>query len=398
MPRISKKAVAKQKTKSIDTLVNLLKEIDVAYEIKGSSIHLLKNVIIYYDVSSQQYVMIHGRTGNTIESFKTARKVAQYIKNAVSKVSPNLAGGVANQVIKKHIMKEHSIVSKWHATADYKDKVAEKIMSDEELLSAALEPVKMITIYDSYGKEVEAYAGVYNEEQKKVVSVVRKSYQLYPNSLLVEPALNFLVKSGIDYKIGNFSLVTDSQMRLQLVLQSFQLKDDTEQGLYPSIILSNSYDMTSTLSINIGALRVICSNGMVTTKTLNVAKRFHRTSDIGLIQEEIMNALQKIETYIPAIERRIQEMMNKKLVGIRIKALSHLDSRLFSHLMQSIGIVDEEVTYAETVRIGRSIDPNFYSYVTEWQAYNILTEFITHQVPTRYKMDFSQRLSKIMNL
>jgi len=278
-------------------------------------------------------------------------------------------------------------------------KVEEKV-NGSSLIKIASQPVELITLKDAKNHLVKGFMGVYNISEKEVVSVVSDTYKLLPNKQIIDPVLNFLEKENVKYYFDRFSWVSERRMRLHFTFPDFKIKDDTKEGIISSVFLHNSYDMIESFRMEVGAMRQVCSNGMVIGKLLKRIKVVHRAENIQEISVAHINSI--INGFWDnnvAIEAYIKQMVAEKVTMKFLAKLStKVEGKIFSHLMKSVGLVDADTKNRDVVRNIKDFDPNQIIGQNQWQVYNILTQYVSHITLQRYRLDYLRRISRFFGL
>jgi hypothetical protein len=166
-------------------------------------------------------------------------------------------------------------------------------------------------------------------------------------------------------------------MRLQITFPDLTFNDkgtSTDEGSDNklSLYLHNSYDGSEGVRMFWGAIRSICTNGMVFGSLLDKFYGRHtKNIQLGNIRGKIMKTYDKI----PEIQSRI-------------KVLEELDSRE-EKLLKGI---KTEMGKTVSDMVGNSPD------MSQWALYNVLTQYISHKVDVQRRSVYQQKVSKLFNL
>lgn len=87
---------------------------------------------------------------------------------------------------------------------------------------------------------------------------------------------------------------------------SFDLKID---GLYPEIVIQNSYDGKSSFKISLGVFRIVCSNGLVAGSSFANYKVNH----VGNANDLVLTACQDIQKQVAALSDTIKKFQSVNL-------------------------------------------------------------------------------------
>lgn len=287
-----------------------------------------------------------------------------------------------------------------HTSAMLAELKEEKEMTANSLIKRASAPVSLCNIKDTHNQLVKGYMGVFNERENKVVSVVSDEYKLLPNKLVLDPVLEFLDKKRVKYKLDRFSFVTDQRMRVHFTFPDIRIKDDTKDGILSSMFLHNSYNMLEAFRMTSGAMRLVCSNGMVVgtvLKKIKIIHQAHHIQDIATVNIE--SVLKGFYDNVPLIEKRIRELRDgHATVKFMQDVLSKFDMRTASYIFRELGLMHEEDKNELAKEVMGEMTEKMAKQIQLWQLYNILTKFVSHQILNRYRVDYLQRISKLFEL
>ena len=209
---------------------------------------------------------------------------------------------------------------------------------------------------------------------KKVISVVRKSYQLIENKQLIEPFLNEVSKLGTRWKIDkSHSFCTDSRMRLQVTFPDIRINDE-DSAIPLSIFLHNSYDQSEGVRLFWGGIRAICSNGMVFG---NILGQFYARHTKGFDFKSINKQLDDATKRITDVQRHIYALDSYET-----------DEKVMKKLQQALG----KRRLKEIVQSDRVPD------LSQWQLLNNITYYISHEVPKPERAKYQMKVSEVFAL
>ena len=151
----------------------------------------------------------------------------------------------------------------------------------------------------------DGYKAIVRADTDELIAIVRDSYRLVPNRILIDRLLEELQAGDTPFRIDpSHSFVTNRQMRLQITFPQVTIRDkDSDIAL--SLFLHNSYDMSEGVRVFFGAIRGICTNGMVFGKVL---AQFYGRHTSGFSLEQLRRSLGSAYDALPTIERRIHAM------------------------------------------------------------------------------------------
>jgi len=106
------------------------------------------------------------------------------------------------------------------------------------------------------------YKAIVRSDTNTPISVVKSSYKVLPNEILINKLMRELVRLDTPFQVGDFhSFCNDVRMRLMIRFPELYLRD-SESEIALSIFLQNSYDLICGVNYYFGAIRKVCTNGM----------------------------------------------------------------------------------------------------------------------------------------
>jgi hypothetical protein len=138
-------------------------------------------------------------------------------------------------------------------------------------------------------------------ERPMPVGTVSHAYTLAPHQLIAELCRKGLIDAGVDpgglgYEVGLSEL--DEWMNFRIYFpKSYAFKDAHGQDLGLRLECFNSVDGSSRLTIILGWLRFVCSNGLVIGESMiEIKERHNQHLDVDSIPKRIQSVLETIET------------------------------------------------------------------------------------------------------
>jgi hypothetical protein len=244
-----------------------------------------------------------------------------------------------------------------------------------------------VEIRDTYysGKEYGFYKShfktIVDGRDNKAISIVKPTYKLISNEELVTKALETLAKTDVRYEVDNtHSFCQPNRMKLKLNLPDYVIKDDTDNGIALSLHIHNSYDMSEGARLLFGAIRWICTNGSVFGKVLG---KWYSKHTQGFSIDTLAKYMDGIYKQIPEINQRIEVLQNLEGMEVVNNLLKTIKEKL------GTGIVE----HAETEFL---LHPQ--QGMNAWVLYNILTQYISHNIQQRQRARYEAEVSKIFEL
>ncbi len=246
----------------------------------------------------------------------------------------------------------------------------------EERLSEFLFPVTEKRVYfeDEHGKPnfTEHYKAIAREDNGKLISIMNDSYKIVPNRDIIMPLMDQLHNLDNKWIIDpSHSFVSDQRMRLQVTFPDLTFFDG-RSDIALSLFLHNSFDGSEGVRFFWGAIRGICSNGMVFGTVL---ARFYARHTNGIQLHNLKDQVEQTYDQIPVIKQRIEILQNLEVGKGLTEAIEHkLGKKVMKH-----------VTKQPTA-------------VNQWILYNYLTWYISHVVDLRMRAAYQLQVSKLFKL
>jgi hypothetical protein len=184
-------------------------------------------------------------------------------------------------------------------------------------------PVSFISNSRFYDK------AIVRDDNNALISIVNRNYKLVPNKDLIDQLMKQLERTDQKYEIeAHHSFVRNNRMRLHILFPELRIKDDSDDGIALSLFLHNSYDLSEGVRMYWGAIRSICTNGMVFGKVL---AKFYGKHTKGFKIEDVKSSLENTYKMIPDIQQRIDVLdsleVNEKFED---EVHEHMGTRLIS--------------------------------------------------------------------
>jgi hypothetical protein len=216
------------------------------------------------------------------------------------------------------------------------------------------------------------YKSIIRKDTNELISVMKDTYQLVPNSEVILPLLDQLSSLDTKWHIDpSHSFVENNRMRLQVTFPDL-LFHDGRSDIAMSLFIHNSYDGSEGVRMFWGAIRGICSNGMIFGEVLS---KYYARHTSGIQIENLKEQVQSTYDQIPVIKERID-------------ILKRLD-----------------VTDTLTNKVEETLGKRIVKYINEqspaenqWALYNMLTYYISHIVAQRLRAGYQQKVSKLFRL
>jgi hypothetical protein len=149
------------------------------------------------------------------------------------------------------------------------------------------------------------YKAIVRADTNETISVVKSSYIIATNEKIIKDLFTQLILLGHAFNIDqSHSFVQNNRMQLQVTFPNITVRDNAS-SVALRLFLSHSYDMSEGERVYFGAIRAICSYGMLFGKVLNQFYARHtKNIDLGNISSSINKTVEEL----PAIQSRILEL------------------------------------------------------------------------------------------
>jgi hypothetical protein len=229
---------------------------------------------------------------------------------------------------------------------------------------------------DKTYKPTKHYKAIVREDNGKLVSIMKDSYQLVPNSEVIMPLLEQLHNLDTNWIIDpSHSFADDNRMRLQVTFNDLKMNDG-RSDIALSLFLHNSYDGSEGVRMFWGAIRGICSNGMVFGTLL---AKFYGKHTSGLEIKNLKDQLESTHQKIPVIQHRIEILQN---TNVTKKIKRDVEDHLGKHVIKYVNEQEKQNKRAANL----------------WVLYNLITYYISHKVDMRMRAQYQLDTSRLFKL
>ena len=216
------------------------------------------------------------------------------------------------------------------------------------------------------------YKSIVRQDNGKLISIMNDTYKVQSNASVILPVIEQLHNLDTNWAIDrSHSFITDNRMKLQVTFPDLTFNDGNSDVAL-SLFLHNSYDGSEGVRMLWGAIRAICTNGMVFGKVL---ARFYRRHTKNIQVSNISAQLQSTFDQIPLIKERIDILQN--LAAYEVKEQT----------------IEKEFGKNALKYVRQQPTP-----VNQWALYNILTYYISHVVEQHMRTNYQLRVSKMFGL
>ena len=217
------------------------------------------------------------------------------------------------------------------------------------------------------------YKALVRADTNEPISIVRNTYQVVPNRVLINQLMEELVGMETPFVIEpSHSFVMNNKIRLQVKFPDLTVQDD-DSDIALSLYLHNSYDGSEGIRVFFGAIRGICTNGMVFGKS--IAKAYHRHTS-GFEIGKISDSLSEVTDLMPGIQTRINELIQ-----------TDPDDALYEDIEKQLG-----------KRMLKQVHESTENYTSQWDVLNAITYIISHVMDQRLRARYQLAASKVFAL
>lgn len=153
----------------------------------------------------------------------------------------------------------------------------------------------------------ENYPQIFNQEKKETLS---KFYVHVSTSTIVKDLEN------LGWDVFDVKTVKTRKSKLEYtkhLVQLFNQDITLNDGHFPTILLTNSHDGSTSVKFEVGIFRLVCSNGLVIkTKDFGTFKTRHRNYSFEILKENILELTNNIPNLIKLVEKFEQKIMSQQ--------------------------------------------------------------------------------------
>lgn len=247
-------------------------------------------------------------------------------------------------------------------------------------------PVETTSLW--YGKKqvdtlpVDSHKGIVRKHEDKsdeLISVVSQSYTLLPNEKVIESTIGVLENSGIKYAIDSVgSYLSNKRMILHAIFSDVVLNDG-ESNVNLSMLIHNSYDMSTAFRFKFGTFRWICSNGAVIGYK-ELADTVYRKHTQGIYIEDIEKAIHNAVEIFPEIEKRIKILQQKEFTKAVKPKIINMMGKQYEKFM------------------AENYEKRWREIKTLYQLYQSLTWYVTHKVTPLQRELYLNKIAKVFEI
>jgi len=260
----------------------------------------------------------------------------------------------------------------------------------QNLLESPFPAVVMQPVYWGKGQKVfrsGRYQAVVDEKTNKLFSIVSSDYKLLRHEAAIEEIEKAI---GATQNLGGYDVSTaffndGGRMLREYVFHDHPILIQRGDLIKPKLQLFNSYDLTWSFTVILGAYRLVCTNGLVVGEKLFHLKKRH------VFHFETLNLVGEISTALTRFSKQAEEWkkwadlpLSKKACGTILETMA-------------LGKNGEEEINNTMDQEAAGFDRENFPIVSLWIFFNILTWYITHRAASlNHRVAMEGRLRKAM--
>lgn len=221
------------------------------------------------------------------------------------------------------------------------------------------------------------YKGIVDSRNGELISVVKKDYNILPNDVLIDQLMYSLEDSGFKHYIDpSHSFVLPNRMRLQVTFPELQWNDPESKNNL-SLFMHNSYDYSEGIRIYWGAIRGICTNGMIFG---HVIKSFYSKHTSGFDITELRLEMEEAYKKIPLVKQRYDILQ-------RINATEVIKK-----------VEDIELEFGKKIVKDKEITQESLESMKAYTLLNLLTNYVSHNIAAQNRLTYQKSIAKAFQL
>lgn len=223
------------------------------------------------------------------------------------------------------------------------------------------------------------YRAIVRTDTNEQISIMSNKYKIVSNKEVIEPLIKTLEAFDNTWYIDpSHSWYKNNRMKIQITFPELKLNDG-ESDIALSLFIHNSYDGSEGVRMNWGAIRAICTNGMIFGKVLSKVYGKHFESfDLANMYKSIEDSYK----CIPIIQEKIEQLQYLAVTSDIIKTIQNTTGKKFADFM-------------ETQRL--ALESDDITKWNQWKLYNLMTWYASHQIKNQSVDGYQKLISKTFN-
>lgn len=260
--------------------------------------------------------------------------------------------------------------------------------------------VDKVSLYTEYNTPVNDHYGIMRTDNGEVLGVVGKGYVPLQNS----EAFNFfdpLISSKfLEYETAGALEKGEIIWVLAKIKENGSFKVHKDDVVNKYLLLSNSHDGQSAVSIKFTPIRVVCQNTLNIALSEGEVTRIKHMTNMKQKLEDIQIAVENISKIYSSVEDKFKKMAKHQMKQGKV---NEYFNNMYPVIDKKLIITESQFKKREiNINIQRQLMKNFEDGFgvrdlgiggTLWAAYNAISQYIDH--PTDYKLGANKLLKRI---
>ena len=261
-----------------------------------------------------------------------------------------------------------------------------KLQAAINMLSDAREE----SLYLAGGERVYGKKAIIDNKTRYVHTVVSDNYKLLNHNQILT-----IVAENLDKLNEKYNACVDvdpyqSRMKAEFIFDGAKVPvSNVGDFISPSIIIKNSVDGSWALSMEFGARRLVCTNGMTVTKEfMNFKQRHVPNLDSYELEQLIETGHKSVKDIVPVWNKWCNTLADPKETKKQIETFN-LNKTETKDLLDVREV--ESKANLDSWFCCTELDMKYEISVTQWVLFNIFTQFKTHCLNSMEKQESMDR-------
>jgi len=238
---------------------------------------------------------------------------------------------------------------------------------------------------ESFGKEnpsntpyrTDDFKAIIKPDTNELLNICSSKYKIVPNQVLIEELMEKLEKTDQKYYIEpSHSYATSKRMRVQFTFPELKLTD-AESDIPLSLFIHNSYDYSEGIRLLWGAIRGICSNGLIFG---TVKYKFYHRHTKGFEITNLKENFDKMLIEVPQIQQRIDLLQQESFVE-EDKIVKTIEENFGEKMIKEMNVMF-----------------HLENNASKWFIINLITYYISHHVSIRQRDLYQRKVSRVFGI
>lgn len=247
---------------------------------------------------------------------------------------------------------------------------------------------KKIDLFDCHGNKIDGHKAVVNQEnERQVFGIVTEAYTIVQHDEVVDKIESAVDRLGLKYQKKIVDLGDWARIKVEIMFPEIQINLGNGDVSHFRATFDNSYDSSTGLRLDIGAYRLVCTNGLYIGEKWGAYYHRHTQNiDINMLEQSVQHGVEVFQTRVKGM---FEQMANTPITPDQARAF--LDDSIEKKLIAN--------KYLEGMKSrldsGGDIEIKKDSQIdSQWMLYNLVSEELTHNCTS---VEAQRRYSQIMN-